>query len=633
MNIFKSSVMLAVIATAVYGAADAPVAVRVEVESLVVKGEGTEVAVTVQVSPEDRSRIGKNAMVRITLDGDVPPGQSPLWAVRIESDGSGRVETLWPPGEHALRVEISSPNGQHTGLWVGTVRIPGAAAESVGSGDRAEPLKPAPDPTSVAVPTPAVEIDDTAALAPAAAAAMAPVSEVPDAREEPVEFLEALGEAPPDVASSEVEEVAPPDVVPPEVEEVVPPDAAPPEVEEMAAAVQAPEPEPEAAILLEEEIVTVAVPESPGVAEESVAVVEVVEEEEPDRDAAAPLAIAGAVGAAAATVPEASPEATVEPEAPAEREPPNEPAQSVEPEAAVVEPLRAEAVPPSPAPDSPVAPSPDNDVESAQPPPAEVAAAFEEWVDADPATTDLTVVVLRDNEPATGLTAADFSVRIDRKDAVVEKVGDADRAPLQLGVAVDVASGSAAGWSQSGGRLFSLVQRARGGRGHVFFAADGRIGTWDAGPGEARGGPASVSAGGLTSLIIDSLGRFEGRRGRAFLVVVTDGRSDADKAAWKAATDAAANAGVPVLVIALWDEKFNDRLRRNLKTIGESSGGGLFLVQGSDQLNRAAERFGPMIDAGVALRLMLPPGVTLPAQVSVDATEKSLEVTAPKSVR
>jgi len=35
----------------------------------------------------------------------------------------------------------------------------------------------------------------------------------------------------------------------------------------------------------------------------------------------------------------------------------------------------------------------------------------------------------------------------------------------------------------------------------------------------------------------------------------------------------------------------------------------------------------------VALRLSLPPGVTLPAQVTVEATEKSLEVTAPRGLR
>ncbi len=95
MNTLKTSVLFVVVAIALCAAADAPVAVRVEIESLAVGTGGTDVVLTVQISPEDRSRIGKNAMVRVTLDGDVPPRQSPLWAVRIEDDGSGRIETEW----------------------------------------------------------------------------------------------------------------------------------------------------------------------------------------------------------------------------------------------------------------------------------------------------------------------------------------------------------------------------------------------------------------------------------------------------------------------------------------------------------------------------------------------------------
>ena len=119
-----SSPLWAFVAGVLCLGASAPVAIRVEVEPLAASGAGTEVAVIIQISPEDRTRVGANVMVRIELDGEVPPGQSPLWAVRVKSDGGARVTTVWPPGEHHLKVEISSPSGQDTGLWVGTVRIP-----------------------------------------------------------------------------------------------------------------------------------------------------------------------------------------------------------------------------------------------------------------------------------------------------------------------------------------------------------------------------------------------------------------------------------------------------------------------------------------------------------------------------
>jgi hypothetical protein len=597
VSIFKSSVMTVVMATAVCAAANAPVAVRVEVESLTVAAEGTRVALTIQISPEDRARIGKNAMVRIALDGGVPPGQSPLWAVRIESDGSGRIDTVWPPGEHSLRVDIASPNGEDTGLWVGTVRIPGADAESAAPDTRAEPPKPTP------VPTPAVEVDEAAVAAPVEEDVQAPVPETPPTIEETAVVAEAVGEAPPDVG--------------------------PPEV----AGAQTSK-SPEADVPVEDEMVTGAEPTPPEAAPAAESVSEAAEPDEQEPGEPAPAAAAGVVGSTAAAEPKAVTEAAPEPMAPTDLESPTQPEPpAAEPETVVVEPLRSEAVPPGAVSEPEAGSAASASADAPPPPPAAVSAAFEKWADAGPGTVDLTVVATRDGEPATGLSTADFRLIVDRKETVVEAVGDAERAPLQLGVAVDVAAGSTAGWSQPGGRLFPLVERARGGRGHVFFAADGRIGAWDGGPGGARGGMDAVSAGGVTSLIVDSLGRFEGRRGRFFLVVVTDGRSDADKAAWKAAADAAEGAGVPVLVIALWDDSFSQKVRKYLKEIGEVSGGGLFLVQGSDQLDRAAERFGPVIDAGVALRFALPSTAALPAAVSVSATDKTLDVTAPKGVR
>ena len=49
---------------AAFATAAEPVAVRVDVEPVSFGDDGTRVAVTVQVAPEDRGRIGRNAMVR-----------------------------------------------------------------------------------------------------------------------------------------------------------------------------------------------------------------------------------------------------------------------------------------------------------------------------------------------------------------------------------------------------------------------------------------------------------------------------------------------------------------------------------------------------------------------------------------
>ena len=138
----------------------------------------------------------------------------------------------------------------------------------------------------------------------------------------------------------------------------------------------------------------------------------------------------------------------------------------------------------------------------------------------------------------------------------------------------------------------------------------------------------------VTQLVIASLERFEDRRGRTFLVVLTDGRGEPTKEEWQQATDSAGAAGVPILVIALWDDDFNNRSRKNLKKLTEASGGSLFLVQGRAQLESAADRFGRYLDGGYSIRFKSPGGdrqaVTT---ISVSASDKELDVSAPKSIR
>ncbi len=138
----------------------------------------------------------------------------------------------------------------------------------------------------------------------------------------------------------------------------------------------------------------------------------------------------------------------------------------------------------------------------------------------------------------------------------------------------------------------------------------------------------------LSQLVIASLERFEGQRGRTFLVLLTDGRGEPSKEEWQRAFESAGAAGVPILVIALWDDDFNNRTRKNLKKLTENSGGSLFLVQGRAQLESAADRFGRFLDGGYSIRFNSPGGdrQTLTA-ISVSASDKEVDVSAPKTIR
>jgi hypothetical protein len=215
----------------------------------------------------------------------------------------------------------------------------------------------------------------------------------------------------------------------------------------------------------------------------------------------------------------------------------------------------------------------------------------------------------------------------------IERLGSPEDAPLLLGLAIDVASTEVDGWTGARGSLASLADRARGGRGRVFVATPANVGAWSTEPKPPDQGGDDTVGGNVASLVTESLRPFADQRGRAFLIVLTDGRNEPSKAEWSEATAAAGASGVPILVVALWDADFSHRTRKNLKQLTEVSGGSLFLVQGSSQLDSAADRFGRLLDGSYVLRFKSasePTGKAI--QISVSSSDKKLDVSAPKSI-
>ena len=265
--------------------------------------------------------------------------------------------------------------------------------------------------------------------------------------------------------------------------------------------------------------------------------------------------------------------------------------------------------------------------------PDDVATAYEAWADTDPGATDLTAVVSRDREPVPGLTPDSLRLRIAKAEVPIAGIGDAGNSPLYLGVAVDLSPADVSKWPVIARGLEPLTERVGGGRGRVFVATEGNETDWDVDPGKIPEALESPAGGDLATLIVASLARFEGHRGRTFLILLTDGRFDTSKSTWSDATAAVDGAGVPILVLALWNDDFPQRARKTLQQIAAASGGRLFLVQGTDQLGGVVERYGRIIDAGVALRFQMPAGMKSPSPVSVEAKDRSIEVTAPKMIR
>jgi hypothetical protein len=399
-------------------------------------------------------------------------------------------------------------------------------------------------------------------------------------------------------------------------EETPPPPEADPQSVDDEPKTEAPSPEPEPAVAVPEE-------ESPAPPEPEPEI----EEPAPGEAEIGPaVATTGAVAAASAEV---TPSPEIDEPAPA-----REATAAAEPPP-VVEPMRSQEPPPIAEPhrSDPAALVVEDSEPVPEGPAAEILAAHEDWGVADPGTTDLTVVVMRSRQPVPDLEPGDFELRVGGSRVPLVDVGGAHRAPLFLGVAIDLSAENVGRWSQVSRGLVPLVARAGSGLGRLFVSTVGEESDWDVDPERLDEALVTPSGGDLATLIRLSADKFADRRGRTFLLVLTDGRSEPSKDAWRETTTAVETAGIPLLVMALWDDGFKKKLRKSLQQITSISGGRLFMLQSFDQMEGAVERYGAVLDAGVALRFEPPPAGEGPSQIAVTATDRTLDITAPKTVR
>jgi hypothetical protein len=469
------------------------------------------------------------------------------------------------------------------------------------------------EPTPAPAPEP--DREEAAGLgASAAAATLAPEAEASSTSSaKPSPSLEAIpddefvgGEIPADPEGSELE---PPEKTAPPSEGEARPVTGEPSAGE-------PDPEPDAVGMVPEADAP-APPEIDRAAEETPL----------DETAIAPAVAAAEAETMQATEATLSPSAE-EPEilreatAPSEPPPVVESARSQEPPPGA-EPLRSE-----PAATSSEAPGAASTVPS-----AEILDAYRNWGDADPNSTDVTVVVMRNRQPVRGLDPGDLELRVGGSPVPITDIGDADRAPLSLGIAVDLADENVGRWGQVSRDLRPLADRAGGELGSLFVSTAGNESAWGLDPERMEKAIVKPSNGDLAALIRSSLARFADRRGRTFLLVLTDGRTEPTRQAWRETSAVAESAGIPVLVMALWDEGFQKKMRKDLQQITSKSGGRLFMLQTLDRLDGAVERFSGVLDAGVALRFEAPPAGTSPLQIVVKAPDRTLDITAPQAIR
>lgn len=128
---------------AALAAASPALGVRVEIQPLGRGETGTVVGIAWQIAPEDRQRVGARVAVAVVLSRSGTVLDSHRAVVELAADGSGLLYREWPVGTGEVRLEVSSLDGQASGVWSGQVVV----------SEEAEPFSPPADapPDAVAL--------------------------------------------------------------------------------------------------------------------------------------------------------------------------------------------------------------------------------------------------------------------------------------------------------------------------------------------------------------------------------------------------------------------------------------------------------------------------------------------------
>jgi hypothetical protein len=257
-------------------------------------------------------------------------------------------------------------------------------------------------------------------------------------------------------------------------------------------------------------------------------------------------------------------------------------------------------------------------------------AAAASWAQRSDATADVTAVVTAQNRPILGLGPSAFELRVGGTDVALDTVGDASSAPLNLGIVVHLGGGSVDLASDIAQQLGAFSLRTRSG-GDLLLVTPGRaVPEWGSTADDiARtvGAAGESAAVDLAGLVAGALEAFEGRRGRSFLLVVSDGAGESSKSSWKDTVAVAEDAGVAVYVVGVRDSGFDSRARSSLTKIAAISGGRSYFLGDAGMTTMTLDYVGELIDASYALPFRAPEGS---AEIKVEVANRGWNVAHPR---
>jgi hypothetical protein len=246
-------------------------------------------------------------------------------------------------------------------------------------------------------------------------------------------------------------------------------------------------------------------------------------------------------------------------------------------------------------------------------------------------TVDLTVTVTDRNRPLVGLQANAFRIRVGGRETPIVRIGDAATAPLNLGfvVALSPMTGELRSEVSRQAARFSL--RIAEDRGDAFVTSSTGFSGWGMDANELAAAIADVPVEeelNVAALMAQASEAFSTRRGRSFLVIISDGSDVATKAQWKEASSAAAEAGVPIYVIGLRDSGFSSRARTSLGRTADVTGGRKYFLADPGMLEMTLDFIGELVDASYAIQINRS-GASSGDNVKITGADKSWQVDHP----
>jgi hypothetical protein len=246
-------------------------------------------------------------------------------------------------------------------------------------------------------------------------------------------------------------------------------------------------------------------------------------------------------------------------------------------------------------------------------------------------------MVLEASRPVPGLGADDLRVRVDGE-PVKALLGDRSVAPLHLVIAVDLSASMSDELPALRRVLSGLAVRAQppAGQTTVLTAKEdvSVAAEWGAAPEQvaaALGATGQAAAGDLAGLVVRALDALGDRRGRRFVVLVTDGGATSDRDGWRQAERAARAAGAPILQVRLRSDDGDRGVERRLTDLSEMTGGESYVAGNTDVLELAVEQFATLILGSYAVAVPVPSGDE-PARVKVGTEAGGLDVHVPRFV-